>query len=217
MFKCFWYVALKHSRVQEYKNLLDNYIDASASVLFGLETTTTSHHVTQGEHIHCAADISPHQFKLFTDTVHRKHLKLNGRAKDGQARQYGSVKNIRDQSKLLSYTVKDNNVLTWNVSEEDLQDWKEHSYPKQDVVSRFKLIQDHLEKFEETMVWQQLCYGPKQFEEQVILYHMLNPNGKALTGAQVKQAVIHYLQHSSFDTSSIHNQVDKVWNYLFRR
>lgn len=217
MFNTFWYVAIPHSKAQEYKNLLDNYIDESTPVLFGLETSTVSHQATQGQHIHCAATMDPNKFKLFTDAVHRKHFKLHGRAKDGKARQYGHVKDLRNETKMLQYTCKDKNVLAWHIDQALLDQWKEESYPKKDPLSRFKQIQKDLEKFEETMVWSSQDYGPRQLEEQVILFHMLNPNGKALTAPQVKQAVNYYLQHSSYDTSCIHNQVDKVWNYLFRR
>lgn len=72
------------------------------------------------EHFHFLAKITVKQYHNFCQRVFIKKYKLRGRATKTLPRQYGKVKEIKDLSKMMSYTLKDKNFQT-NMSIEDIE------------------------------------------------------------------------------------------------
>lgn len=72
------------------------------------------------EHFHFLAKITVKQYHNFCQRVFIKKYKLRGRATKTLPRQYGKVKEIKDLSKMMSYTLKDKNFQT-NMSTEDIE------------------------------------------------------------------------------------------------
>ena len=103
----FFMVALAHSEIEDFKNNLLQYIDVSGRYLIGMETAPDSHSATGGQHLHIAADMDAKQYDSFRKTILVKKYKLQGQAKDGHARQYGIVRKVRDEMKMMSYSCKD--------------------------------------------------------------------------------------------------------------
>lgn len=140
----FFMCAIRHSEIETLEKMLIKYIDASASYIIAMETAKDSHSETQGEHFHFAVQMDDKQYERFRHTVFTNHYKLRGRATDGKPRQYGKVKEIRDQTKFLAYTVKDQNIVYRNIDLKDIQDYIEVSYPRRDVYTFQASLMKHL-------------------------------------------------------------------------
>lgn len=72
------------------------------------------------EHFHFLAKIRPRQYHNFACKNFVKRYKLKGRAHKGTPRQYGKVKEIKDISKMMTYTMKDKKYVT-NMSTEEIE------------------------------------------------------------------------------------------------
>jgi hypothetical protein len=72
------------------------------------------------EHFHFLAKITPRQYHNFACKNFMKKYKLKGRAHKGIPRQYGKVKEIKDISKMMTYTMKDKNYTT-NMTTEQIE------------------------------------------------------------------------------------------------
>jgi hypothetical protein len=72
------------------------------------------------EHFHFLAKITPRQYHNFACKNFVKKYKLKGRATKSNPRQYGKVKEIKDISKMMTYTMKDKNYVT-NMSTEEIE------------------------------------------------------------------------------------------------
>ena len=143
----FWFAAVKHSTVPEYKKKLEQYLDISAAYIIGMETAKGVHHATNGEHIHIAAQISKETYKKFHLNYHVGQLKLVMKTKDGIAKQNGLIKTVRNETRFLAYTCKDNNIIYRNIDLKTIQQYIEESFPKvetweNDIIEYLKLTYD---------------------------------------------------------------------------
>ncbi len=129
----FWFVAIRHTEIQKYIDDLQPYLDENHSYIIGIEKAGGVHTLTAGEHIHLAVKgISLDNYNKFHDNIHRKKMKLILKAKDGYGKQVGRVKSkIRDETKFMSYTLKDKNYICKNMDLERIQQYIEKSYPKE--------------------------------------------------------------------------------------
>ena len=60
----------------------------------------------------------------------REVWKLKGQARKNQIKEYGRIRSIKDRNKMLSYTVKDGNVVTSETWDIDLDQYIQASYQK---------------------------------------------------------------------------------------
>jgi len=125
-------VAIAHDQSANFVNYLEKYIDPMTPYVIGLETAKDSHQDTSGQHFHVCCNMTDKQYDSFRNTILVKHYQLRGQAKDGKPRQYGSVRNVRDKTKMLQYTVKDKNIIYKNFSLEKIQELIESSYHRPD-------------------------------------------------------------------------------------
>lgn len=120
--------ALPHDQSANFINYLEKYIDPMSPYVVGLEIAKDTHQDTSGQHFHVCCNMTDKQYDSFRNTILKNHYKLRGQAKDGKPRQYGSVRNVRDKTKMLQYTVKDKNIIYKNFSLEKIQELIESSY-----------------------------------------------------------------------------------------
>ncbi len=136
----FWFVAIRHQDVPSYIKHLDKYIDPSAQLIIANETARGVHHQSQGEHIHVAARMGTDTYKLFHNNIHKTQMKLQCRAGGGVGKQVGRIKDVRDHTKFLAYTVKDQRdhpfhgekLFFRNIDLKTIQEFIEISYPKKE-------------------------------------------------------------------------------------
>ncbi len=88
------------------------------------------------EHYHFLVQMSTADYHLFAERVFRKKFKLRGRAKDGNSRQYGKMKQIDDFNRLASYSIKDGDFRS-NMSETDVQKYFEKSFKKHEKKKKY--------------------------------------------------------------------------------
>lgn len=108
----FFYAQLLHSEAQTIEEIIKRYLYEGSNYIIGLEISPSSHHETQGEHMHFAVQMDAKQYHAFSTFAFTRKYKLRGRAIKGLPRQFGKIKQVRDETKFLAYTVKDKNIIT---------------------------------------------------------------------------------------------------------
>lgn len=202
----FWFVAIQHTAVEQYIIDLEKYIDPSGAYLISKETAKGVHKETGGQHIHVAAEMDITTYNKFHDNIHKKKLKLLCKAKDGIGKQVGRTKDVRDQTKFLAYTCKDQNIIYKNIDLKTIQLYISESYPKtetweEQIINYFKL------HYVEPDGWDFMAQGfdIEQLETLVIKFYIENSKTKAVpTRGYVKKLILRFLMyeqpqiHSSF-------------------
>lgn len=202
----FWFACVRHDTVPAYLKKLEQYIDASASYVCGMETAKGVHHATNGEHIHMAAQIDAPTFKRFHLNYHVGQLKLKLKAADGIAKQYGEIKKekIRDQLKFLAYTVKDNNIIYKNIDLKTIQTYIDVSFPKtetweNDIIEWLKVTYDPHALFTPVLkhtngveYWNETT----KIEHLIIQYYITNSKKKSIPVRNtIRRMVSRYLMY----------------------
>ena len=109
---------------------------------------------TPYHHYHFCVEMTEEQYANFRSTVFIKKFKLKGQARDGKAREYGLIHNIKDIEKMKAYTIKEGNYRT-NLSDvQELEQILENSFSKKEKVDKEKEIlkQLHIQSIEEMRV-----------------------------------------------------------------
>lgn len=132
-----FFCALKFSEYQTVKDRLMPYVDGDW--IISKEISSHSHKETQGEHMHFYAEMTDKNYGLFAINTFKKYYKLNGRAVDGKARQYGKVVEIRDRLTMIAYILKDGNYET-NMTSDQLAEALEISYKKEEKNPKKKQV-----------------------------------------------------------------------------
>jgi len=167
--------AIAHDQSANFVNYLEKYIDPMSPYVIGLETAKDSHQDTSGQHFHICCNMTDKQYDSFRNTILVNHYKLRGQARDGRPRQYGSVRNVRDKTKMLQYTVKDQNIIYKNFSLEHIQELIDSSYhrpSKRDIRKEIlKYLHDrhHISQHDELCPWQYT-----QIERSILVYLVKN-------------------------------------------
>lgn len=131
----FFMAALPHSEIHNFRDFLVKYLIEDSEYIIAMETSTTSHKETNGEHFHVAVEMEEKSYDCFRKSILVNHYKLRGRATKDKPRQYGKVKEVRDFEKFMSYTVKDKN-LVHNVKDLDkLQRYMDKSFKREEKSS----------------------------------------------------------------------------------
>lgn len=113
-----FFCAVKHMWFDYLETTLQEY--DIGYYLIGAENAEGKHKKSEGDHFHFMAQMYPKDYNSFAKRVFIDKFKLSGRAKNGEGRQYGKVKNIEDEFKMKAYTVKDGNFRT-NIPQDELE------------------------------------------------------------------------------------------------
>lgn len=97
------------------------------------------------DHFHFYCQLSEIHYHRFAKRVFKDKFNLRGKAKDGNPRQYGKVKQVENHEKMMSYTLKDGEYKT-NMTPEQLKEAIELSKSYNEIKDTIDLIQLHLEK-----------------------------------------------------------------------
>jgi len=89
-----------------------------------------AHETEPYSHFHFLVEMKEADYIRFRKRVFIDKLKLRGQARNGRPRQYGKVGDIDDFEKMLSYTVKDENIRS-NLSDELINEAIDKSFKKQ--------------------------------------------------------------------------------------
>lgn len=214
----FFFVAVRHSQKEQVIEDLEQYIDPSSSYIIALEISKHSHQDISGEHFHFAIkDMTDKQYDAYRKTILVKKYQLRGQAKDGLSRQYGRTKKVRDETKFLAYTVKDNNYICKNIFLHNIQEYIDASYPRNDKFDFTKDLFVHLQKMPNLYIktYTGTAHSTIDFyplEKEVLDFHMKHPynikSNKILLLNKLRYYVLSYLQ-----TFHIHF-VDCILSYL---
>lgn len=192
-----FFCALPFDQSSNLIKYLETYIDASASYIVAMETSPTAHAETQGQHFHLCVDMDNKQYDTFRKTILVNKYKLQGQARNGIGRQYGKVNKIREETKMLQYTVKDQNIIYKNYDLKTIQELIENSYKRTTHLSTFELLMKHLHEIPYT----QTCYTEyvDHIEDSIIDYYITNSIGKALSKNHLRSLTTSFLMyHTKF-------------------
>lgn len=199
----FWFVAIEHNRVAEYTNHLMKYLDPSAAYIIAKETARGVHHETKGQHLHIACELDVKTYNKFHKNIHVEQLKLRRKANEKGGKQVGRVHNVRDETKMLAYTVKNENIIYKNIDLKAIQHYIEESYPKKDDWDN-DLIQYILLNVQDSQ-------NLEQIEDAIIDFYQTNSKKKAnLTRVKVKQITLRYLMYEIKQTPDIRILIKQI-------
>lgn len=186
-----FFCALFHSKVDELISSLKVYLGDEPRFVIGMEVATDTHAETKGEHLHICAEMDDKDYDRFRKTILVNKYGLRGQAKNGLPRQYGKIRNIRDETKMLQYTVKDQNVISEGFTIDEIKYYIKNSYKKKESRNIFREILEYLTNSD---LWDE--YHRFQIplaEKQVIRFYMDNLPDKVPTRNIVKNHVARYL------------------------
>lgn len=143
---------IAHKDEPDVREHLEKYITQEARYIIAKETAKGAHKETNGEHLHFAVDMTKSEYDAFRKTVLVNKYKLRGKAEKDKPRQYGIVKNVRDEMKMLQYTVKDNNIERRNIDLKTIQEYIEKSYKKEDKRCFCQDLMDYLKSLSHSYI-----------------------------------------------------------------
>lgn len=200
-----------HTDISNHILNFEKYIDASACYILSMETATNSHALHQGQHIHICADMSIKQYDRFRKTYLVKTLKLSGQARDGHGLQYGKIRNIRDETRLAQYTVKDTNIYYRNYDLETIQQLILNSFKKKDKKDFITELMEHLL----TLTFNRedpnglLRLEIIEIEIAIIKYYIAQKINKPISKSQIKSLTTRYLMYFHKNT-----EIEKIYYYV---
>ncbi len=218
----FWFVAIKHQDVPAYIKHLDKYIDPSAQLIIAKETARGVHHQSQGEHIHVAARMGTDTYKLFHNNIHKTQMKLQCRAGGGVGKQVGRIKDVRDSTKFLAYTVKDQDGFIYsdkhkgssgyydklyfrNIDLKTIQEYIEISYPKKEQWDNDLIDYIKLHTIEQTYP------NLDEIENLMINFYISNSKVKRTpTRQKLKAVMLRYLMYEVHMTPQVMTLIKQV-------
>lgn len=193
-----FFCALPHDQSSNVIDSLEKYLDPLAPYLVALETSSNSHQDTSGEHYHFCCSMNSLQYDAFRKTIFVKKYGLNGQARNGKARQYGKVRNIRDETKMLTYTVKDKNIYYKNYDLSFIQEILQNSFPKIERRDLREEIMEYLANIDKTQYLPNLVEYIQDLEVNIIKFFRINKETysfKVPTKNYIKYLVVYYLMY----------------------
>lgn len=195
---------------------LKTYIDPSAQLLVAFETVKDKHKKTNGEHYHfCVNPMTDKQYDNFRKTILVNKMLLSGQARNGVPRQYGRIKSIRDETKLLQYTCKDKNIYSENIDLKTLQEYIEKSYPKKDSPKDFvSALMTYLDSKNSSFYLPGIDDPQYSCIELAILQYYITENiGKPVSKTTLRSLTTRYLMYHSGNLVS----TKMVYEYIYSR
>lgn len=139
----FFMAALSHQN--DLSKDLEGYLDPSAAYIVAKEVANDGKHKeTEGQHFHIAAEMNDKQYDSFRNTILKNKYNLRGKACKGLPRQYGVVKDVRNETKFLAYTCKDKNIIYRNIDLKTIKYYISESYKKETMFSKYDGLMLHL-------------------------------------------------------------------------
>lgn len=215
-----FFVALDHFNKDEFVKDIESYLDDEAKYIIAMEIAKDKHVETKGEHFHFVGDMTEKQYDSFRKTVLVKKYQRQGVARNGVGRQYGKIGKIRDETKLMQYTCKDNNIIYRKIDLKTIQELIVSSYKKEDRQFPFKELLEHLKannaSYYEALGWShQLDDHSVQYDKiefDIIQFYLDNSTcEKILTKSQIKSITTKYLMYYT----PFVNKND-IYNYIMR-
>jgi hypothetical protein len=211
--------AIKHEEKDTIIKHLEEYIDEDRQYLVSMETSDDSHKETEGQHFHFAVCMDEKTYDKFRKTILVNKYKLRGQAKCGLPRQYGRIRNVRDETKFLTYMTKEknNNLIFKNIDLEKIQQYIEDSYKKEKKTEYVDTLMQYLEGnkylFHNSPGLNYLGGMPiPEIDtlklEELVLKHYLDNQDKVLTIHKLRFYVNHYLQKYE------KNQISIILQYM---
>lgn len=217
-----FFVALEHSNKDQFVSDVESYLDDDAKYIIAMEVAKDKHIETKGEHFHFVGDMTDKQYDSFRKSILVKKYQRQGVARNGVGRQYGKIGKIRDETKLMAYTVKDNNIIYRKIDLKTIQELIQKSYHKEERQFPLKELMEHLKSqsvyFYETMYDDRdhihklnACRYDK-IEFAIIQFYLDNSTcEKILTKSQIKSLTTKFLMYYT------HNQnIQDIYNYIMR-
>ena len=133
--------AIFHSEADYVEDVLKEY--KIGAYLIALETTTTAHLETNGEHFHFLVQMDDRDYSAFSKRLFIVKYKLRGKAIKDKPRQYGKVKKIEDFNRMGAYTVKDGNIRT-NMTHEQLHAFQVISFKEKEKLEFRDQVMDYV-------------------------------------------------------------------------
>jgi len=138
-------VALPHIQDHILWSHLCNYSTDTTPIIMAKETSKKSHQDISGQHYHIYIGWEDKTWEAFKKTILMKKLLLRGQAKDGLARQYGRVTKIKDETKMIAYTIKCNDYKYKNLDKQYLDHiYENESFEKEDKLDYQETLMKHL-------------------------------------------------------------------------
>jgi len=215
-----FFVALEHSNKDTFVNDVESYLDDDARYIISMEIAKDKHVETKGEHFHFVGDMSDKQYDTFRKTILVKKYQRQGVARNGVGRQYGKIGKIRDETKLMQYTCKDNNILYRKIDLKTIQELIQKSYKKEDRQFPFKDLMEYLKINSNNYYQNDIDNGwihdshveYYKIEFDIIQFYMDNSTcEKTLTKSQIKSITTKYLMYyTSF------KNINHIYSYLMK-
>lgn len=191
-----FYIALPHTEEQSLWEFLLSYTKAPEKLVLASEVSKKSHLDISGQHFHILAEWETKTYEAFKKTIIEKHYKLTGKAEKGGHRKYGIVRQIRDEEKMLSYTIKDGKFRSQNYSQEELDEAATNSYQKEDRKTNIELCLEHLKTMNKPHypdLAKQETIQIYKFEEQVLEYWIENITDKVINKTTLHHVIVRFL------------------------
>ena len=191
---------------------LKKYLDPSFQLLVSFEKHPSAHKEFDGQHYHfCVKGMSDKQYDSFRKTILVNKLHLRGQARQGNPRQYGRIKNIRDETKLLIYTTKDKNIYSENIDLKTIQEYIQKSYPKVQpkdfVLDIMQFLSDQEVNYPLSDDVTSENGDPPQYlciEKSILRYYIQNKINKPVSKSTLRSLTTRYLMYYRPNTSINH-------------
>ncbi|AXQ66090.1 MAG: putative replicase [Cressdnaviricota sp.] len=215
-----FFVALEHFNKDDFIKDVESYLEDDARYIVAMEIAKDKHIETKGEHFHFVGDMTDKQYDTFRKTILVKKYKRQGVARNGVGRQYGKIGKVRDETKLMQYTCKDNNIIYRKIDLKTIQELIHKSYQKEDRQFPFKELLGYLkansQSYYEDMTkypdWDDHRVEYDKIEFDIIQFYLDNSTcEKVLTRPQIKSIVTKYLMYYT----PYQNKHD-IYNYIMR-
>lgn len=178
------------------------------------------------EHFHIVFQGTTKIYNNFSKILREKY-KLNGSAKNGQTRQYGKVKNIKDIEKLKSYTLKDGDFRT-NMDDEVIHSLVQNSYTKSSTTAAqenqkvidyllggYELLDDLKEPLPKQVWISETAINNRRHLRYKIIELLLSLKVKTINKSRVNKIAIEYLMQANEKGYKIEKKVQTIYDLLF--
>jgi hypothetical protein len=196
-------------------------LDDDARYIISMEVVKDKHVETKGEHFHFVGDMSDKQYDTFRKTIIVKKHNRQGIARNGIGRQYGKIGKIRDETKLMTYTCKDKNLIFKNIDLKTVQQYIQESYKKEEREFPFKQLMETLKsqsrsfyacKYDNDKLEQVNAVMYDRIEFAIIQFYLDNSTAeKTITKSQIKNITTKFLMYYTHQLN-----ISDIYNYIMR-
>jgi hypothetical protein len=173
------------------------------------KVTNGTHAVTNGEHMHFILHIEPKTMKTL-----RTHFitKYNLGSKNAGKAFYGFNRNeIKSLERLTSYTLKDKNIRYKNYTEQEIKEFIDKSFPKQE-----NLFHQVIEELNNTNVAHTILSGHyidfTNIEKTILQFYMQHESKQTITKSTIRSITRTWLQHH-YQKRFDHQHFHEIYNY----